>query len=108
MQQGAFVDEDQRQLGHDDVATLRLGMAGVDEIQGTTDDYTINVEWIGVASSCDVQLSRTGSSFAFCSLGSNVVSGPNHLRVTSANIQLGSASNFNWYFNQTLSMATGR
>ena len=101
MQQGAFVDEDQRRLNHDDVATLRLGMAGVDEIQGTGDDYTINVEYIGVASNCDVQLSVTGTSFAFCSLSSATVSAPNHLRINTARIQLGSASNFNWFFNQT-------
>lgn len=100
MQQGAFTDEDQRRLGHDDVATLRLGMAGVDEIEGTADDYTINIDYIGVANDCDVQLNVTGASFAFCSINFAVVSGPNHLRINSANIQLGSAANFNWHFNQ--------
>lgn len=102
MQQGAFADEDQRRVGHDDVATLRLGMAGVDEIQGTADDYTVNVEYIGVAPNCDVQLNVTGTAFAFCSINSATVSAPNHLRINNANIQLGSATNFNWFFNPNL------
>ncbi len=102
MQQGASFDEDQRRLGHDDVATIRLGMSGVDETQGTADDYTINIEYIGVANNCDVQLNVTGASFAFCSISSAPVSPPNHLRINSANIQLGSAANFNWFFNPNL------
>ncbi len=102
MQQGAFGDEDQRQLNADDVATIRLGMSGVDEIEGTADDYTINIEYIGVAPTCDVQLNVTGTAFAFCSISSATVSPPNHLRINTANIQLGSPDNFNWFFNDVL------
>ena len=46
-----------------------------------------------------MQLEVTGASFAFCSVGGATVA-PNHVRVTNANIQLGSPSNFNWFFNQ--------
>ncbi len=102
MQQGAFTDEDQRRLAADDVATIRLGMSGVDETQATGDDYTINIEFIGVAASCDVQLTVTGASFAFCSFGTATVQAPNHTRVVNANIQLGSGNNFNWFFNDDL------
>ncbi|GAB4189261.1 MAG: hypothetical protein Tsb002_16150 [Wenzhouxiangellaceae bacterium] len=98
MQQGAFSDEDQRALGHDDVATLRLGMAGLDETQGTGDDYTLNLIYGGVASGCDVTITVTGASFAFCSVPTTTISG-NHRRVTTANAQFGSAANFNWFFN---------
>lgn len=101
MQQGAFGDEDQRQLGHDDVATIRLGMAGVDEIQGTDDDYTLRVNYIGAADNCDVQLNVTGTSFAFCSVNGSSINN-DHFRIASANIQLGSPDSFNWFFNQTL------
>lgn len=98
MQQGQGLDEDQRQLGHDDVATLRLGMAGVDETEGTADDYTLNLVYGGVASGCDITVQVTGTSFAFCSVGGAGVSG-DHLRITSATAQFGTAAQFNWYFN---------
>lgn len=46
----------QRSLSADDVATLRLGMAGLDERQGTGDDYTVRVEYIGITNDCDIRL----------------------------------------------------
>ena len=42
MNQGTYSREAQRDLSHDDVATLRLGMSGADETQGTPDDYVVN------------------------------------------------------------------
>lgn len=101
MQQGAFFDEDQRQLGVDDVAMIRLGMSGIDETEGTSDDYTPQLVYGGVASGCDITVTMTGASFAFCSVGGAGIGG-NHVRVTNANVQMGSTSNFDWYFNQTL------
>jgi len=98
MQQGQGFDEDQRQLGHDDVATLRLGMAGIDETAGTADDYTLRLEYGGVATGCDITVQVTGTSFAFCSVGgAGVAAG--HFRVSSATAQFGSASQINWFFN---------
>lgn len=98
MQQGQGFDEDQRQLGHDDVATLRLGMAGIDETAGTADDYTLRLEYGGVASGCDITVQVTGTSFAFCSVGgAGVAAG--HFRVSSATAQFASASQINWFFN---------
>lgn len=102
MQQGAFFNEDQRQLGTDDVATLELGMAGVDRTTGTADDYQPVLQFDGVGTDCDIQIEVTGSSFAFCSVGGQFVGGdPNHVRVVNARVQMGSPDTFNWFFNQT-------
>jgi len=101
MQQGAFTDEDQRQLATDDIATLRLGMAGLDRSAGTSDDYRPVLVFDGVGDDCDITVQLTGTSFAFCSIGAVPINGNNnHLRVTNALVQLGSNSNFNWHFNQ--------
>jgi len=101
MQQGAFTDEDQRGLGVDDVATLGLGMAGIDRTAGTADDYRPVLVFDGVQTGCDININVTGSSFAFCSVqGATINGNPNHVRLTQANVQLGSTANFNWFFNQ--------
>ncbi len=100
MQQGAFFDEDQRQLGVDDVAMIRLGQSGLDETQGTGDDYQLELVYGGVQSGCDITVQITGTSFAFCQAGGSFVS-PTHLRVSSATVQMASTSNTSWYFNQT-------
>lgn len=101
MQQGAFTDEDQRRLGVDDVATLGLGMAGLDRVAGSPDDYRPVLVFDGVQTGCDININVTGSSFAFCSVQGDLINGdPNHVRLTQANVQLGSTANFNWFFNQ--------
>jgi len=101
MQQGAFTDEDQRRLGADDVATLELAMSGLDRSAGTADDYLPRLEFGGVANGCDITIEVTGNSFAFCSVSGSVINGDqNHVRVTNANVVLGSGSNFPWFFNQ--------
>ncbi len=100
MQQGAFGDEDQRQLTVDDVATLGLGMAGVDRTAGTADDYTPVLVFDGVQSGCDININVTGTSFAFCSVqGTFISNDPNHIRITSANVQMGSINQINWFFS---------
>lgn len=101
MQQGTFFDEAQRTLNHDDVATLKLAASGIDETDGTTDDYTITLEYGGIsATNCDVSMSLTStSSLAFCSVGGSFIGPPvnGHLRVTNAVMEFGQG--FNWYFN---------
>ncbi|MEM7481971.1 MAG: hypothetical protein AAF481_12420 [Acidobacteriota bacterium] len=95
MQQGARSGEEQRTLVADDVATLRLGMSGLDEIAGTADDYTVHLVYAGVSDSCDlvVRLINT-SSFAFCSSSRTTIEG-NHQRITSSSVTTG---DFNWFF----------
>jgi len=97
MQQGTFLDEAQRRLAADDVAGIRLARSGLDELQGTADDYTIELEYGTNPGGCDVVLdfddSRTG--FAVCSTGGVAVSG--HAAITTAEIYFNTG--FNWYFN---------
>ena len=101
MQQGAFGDEDQRQLGVSDVAGIRLGMSGLDRIEGTADDYRIRLVFGGVASGCDISVEVSGSSFAFCQVNGSAIGGDfDQVEITSARAVMGSASQFNWFFNQ--------
>lgn len=103
MQQGAFSDEDQRQLGHDDVATLRLAMSGVDEIEGTADDYTFELVYDQDGTDCDITIEVSGSSFAFCSAQFGGLLSGDHVVIGTAEIFLGSGagpSGINWFFNQ--------
>lgn len=98
MQQGTSSDEAQRELGHDDVATLQYAASGIDEIAGTSDDYTIQLQYGGINSSdCDISLGFTATtSLAFCDIGGGSIA-TNHVRVTTANIEFGSG--FSWFFN---------
>ncbi|MEO1082705.1 MAG: hypothetical protein AAFY88_00540 [Acidobacteriota bacterium] len=101
MQQGSGSDEDQRQWGADDVATLRLGMSGVDETQGTADDYTIRAVYAGLTTSCDVVLrfDNAATGFARCSVGGTSV-GSGHISITTGTASFNSGPT--WYFNPVL------
>ncbi len=109
MQQGTRPDEAQRTLAADDVASLRLGMAGFDELQGTADDYSVRINYTGVAENCDVQLLIAGDDFAFCRVAiANDVT-PNHSVIVTdsqqfgpAQIQIASTSEVNWFFNSQM------
>jgi len=106
MQQGTFFDEAQRRLGHDDVATLRYAASGVNELEddpgnpNETDNYTIVLEYGGIssASNCDISMSFTSTTgLAFCSVSGAFIDPPNHVRVTNATIEFGQG--FTWFFN---------
>ncbi len=103
MQQGSRFDEDQRRLGHDDFATLRLGMSGVDMTQGTADDYTVVLTYVGITTSCDIPIFHhdTGGSLAFCSITGSGISG-SHVQVSSASIETGSLT-VPWFYNSASS-----
>lgn len=100
MQQGSFFDEDQRQLAIDDVATLSLGMSGIDVTANTADDYTVNVIYGGVASGgdCDINIKHdpTYSGLAVCSTGGQFLDST-HIVITTANIRIGAS--FDWFYN---------
>jgi len=98
MQQGAFSDEDQRDLAHDDVATLRIGMSGLDEDQGTADDYTIHLSYVGLAPECDVVLAfdDTQSSFGVCQTSGLFVNA-SHVRIDTAKVYFNTG--FLWHFS---------
>jgi len=104
LQQGTYSDEAQRTLGHDDVAQLRLAMSGYDEIQDTSDDYTLNVIYVGLTTDCDIVIDfdDAATSFASCSV-SGSFSGL-HGTITAANVYLNGS--YNWYFNDVSTTPT--
>ncbi|MEM9555716.1 MAG: hypothetical protein AAGC60_15790 [Acidobacteriota bacterium] len=101
MQQGSLADEDQRQWAADDVAMLRLGMSGVDEVQGTADDYTIRARYAGLTTACDVVLrfDNAATGFARCSVSGSSIN-TDHFQITSATASFNTG--FNWFFNDVL------
>ena len=97
MQQGTAFDEAQRTLTHDDVATLRLAMAGLDETAGTGDDYTITLTAAGITDTADILLNfDNGSGLASSSSGGSFLNGT-HAAITSTSIRFSNL--FNWFFN---------
>jgi len=101
MQQGAFFDEDQRNLSHDDVAAIRFAAAGLDEIEGTADDYNLLLQYVGLTNSADILIdfddSRTG--FAASVIGGFFIAA-DHVRISSNNIYFNTG--YNWHFTATL------
>lgn len=97
MQQQTYIDEAQRALAPDDVATLRLAMAGLDRTEGTQDDYQLELTYAGMTTSCDIVInSSTATSLAQCGISGSYLSG-NHITITSANVLFN--PNYNWFFN---------
>lgn len=100
MQQGTFSDEAQRTLAHDDVATLLYAASGKDESAGTSDDYTITLEYGGISTSnCDITVGfdNAETGFAVCKVGGLGFFNSDHFRITSANIFFNTG--FNWFYN---------
>jgi len=98
MHQGQYSDEAQRDLGHDDVATLRYAESGLDEAAGTADDYSLTLEYAGLTGDCDIVIeSRSSGSFARCSVGGTFRSAT-HLSITTALLTYNTS--YNWHFNE--------
>lgn len=100
MQQGQFFDEDQRQLQADDVATLHMGMSGLDEANGGVDDYTIRMIYGGIrtdTSDCDIVVLSDDEGFGVCSVSASPLSAT-HWRIEEATFTYN--HEMNWYFNQ--------
>ena len=97
MQQGTGSDEAQRTLTHDDAATLRYGMAGLDETAGTSDDYTFTLTFAGMDAGADIVLDfdNTETGFAVATISGAFLGA--HVRITSTGIFFNSG--FNWFFN---------
>ncbi|MEE2679784.1 MAG: hypothetical protein VX546_14480 [Myxococcota bacterium] len=106
MYQGTYLDEAQRTLGHDDVAMLRLAMAGHDEVAGTADDYALSLRFGGIsAAGCDIRVDMDGSKtgFAACQAGA-VFPLATHGSITNAVVYFHPEAA--WFFND-VSNATG-
>lgn len=98
MQQGAFSGEIQRTLLHDDVATIRLAMSGIDETANTSDDYTLNLVYAGISDqNCDINVSFNDAKTGFATCRTSASSSGNHLFPTSTNVYF--HPDFNWHFN---------
>lgn len=98
MQQGAFFDEAQRTLTADDIAGIRYAAAGVDETEGTADDYTLVLSYAGLVTTADITIDfdngQTG--FAVSSSGASSIAA-NHFTITSNSIYFNTG--YSWYFN---------
>ncbi|MDG2126324.1 MAG: hypothetical protein P8J87_21660 [Verrucomicrobiales bacterium] len=108
MQQGTFSDETQRTLGADDVAGIRYGMSGLDEIQGTADDYTINLSFAGFDAGADIVIDFDNVA-DFAASGSSLgqfIDTPTHLVIASTSISFNTG--YDWYFNADLIPEPGR
>jgi hypothetical protein len=103
MQQGSFFDEHQRRLNHDDVASIRYAMSGWDELEGTADDYTFTLNYVGLTTACDIPVAfnNAQSTFAVCASGANINSGGPihgiHATMTTTNVYMNDG--FLWFFN---------
>ncbi|CAE6499682.1 conserved hypothetical protein [Nitrosomonas nitrosa] len=98
MQQGIISGEAQRTLTGDDVATLRLAMSGLDRLAGTTDDYTVQLEFVGLSDNADIVFSFDGSraSFAVCEIRAVQID-PLHFTISQGRIYFN--ANIAWFFN---------
>lgn len=101
MQQGTFTTETQRTLTHDDVASRRLAMSGLDRIQGNGDDYSVNLVYGGISASagCDINIAFDDTETAFAVCKSSAFIFPQHAELASANVFFNTGSN--WHFNTT-------
>ena len=97
MNQGTFLDEAQRSLAHDDVAGIRYGMSGLDELAGTADDYTLQLLFGGLTDAADIVIDFDNSAAAFALTETpHVDLGNGHFAIEQANVFFNNG--FNWHF----------
>ncbi len=99
MQQGAFFDEAQRTLTGDDVSGILYAAAGVDEIAGTADDYTLVLTYAGLTTAADIVIDfdNNETGFAVSSSSGAYIPGSDHVRITANNIYFNDG--YTWFFN---------
>jgi hypothetical protein len=101
MQQGAFYDEAQRTLTAEDVAGIRYAMSGLDETQGTADDYTLLLTYAGLTTAADIVIDFDDSMAGFAATwisGSSIDA--THWHITSAPIYFNTG--YAWFFNDVM------
>ncbi|SEQ79446.1 hypothetical protein SAMN05421690_1001177 [Nitrosomonas sp. Nm51] len=100
MQQGITSGEARRTLAADDVATLRLAMSGLDRLQGTSDDYTLTLQYVGKTDNADIVLSFDDrAAFAACRITGFFLDGK-HVAIQEGRISFNTG--FAWFFNPAL------
>jgi hypothetical protein len=99
-----------RGLGVDDVAGIRYAMSGLDEIQGTADDYTIRLEWVGLSDDADI-MTRFDLSEGYASAAVSVRSLSGNHRAMGKNRTINYNPNLSgnraWYFPQPVPVESG-
>jgi hypothetical protein len=95
MTQGENLDETQRRLTGEDVATLRFARSGVNRIQGNSDDYTTQLVRL-VDPNCDVDV-EFSTDVALVSTELTLAGVAGDLGVTNALIRVN--PQIKWYFN---------
>jgi hypothetical protein len=99
LQQGTRAGEAQRSLTPGCVAAIRMALAGFDRIQGTPDDYTVELQYVGFTANADITVGFDNSHTEFAvSLVSAMNTRNDHYVMTSASIYFNTT--WNWYFNQ--------
>lgn len=102
MQQGIFAGETRRTLTADDVATMRLGMSGLDMIAGTEDDYDLTLRYVGFTETADIVFDFDDeASFAACQIrGVFLRQDKNHVTINRAQVSF--STDFAWHFNNEI------
>jgi len=103
MNQGTLLSEEQRLLTADDVSALRYAQSGLDSLAGTSDDYTLELNYAGSvpSPSCDINVSfdNAQASFAVCQASTLRIGGfsSNDYRIVAADVYFNTG--FSWFFN---------
>ncbi len=102
MQQGIFSGEARRTLVADDIAMLRIAMSGLDGLQGTSDDYTLVLQYAGFTENADIVVDFDDTvDFSACRVTGFFLSRrENHIVVQFGRILFN--SDFDWFFNPEL------
>lgn len=108
LQQGTWADEAQRTLTHEEISALRLAMAGLDEIEGTADDYTFSLVYAGATTAADIVIDFNDAVTPFAvtlNEGGFIAQSSTHMALINwsnwGHIPIFFSPNINWYFNQT-------
>lgn len=114
MYQGTRPQETQRALNPDDAAMVRLAMSGIDREQGTSKDYTYEIEFDQQqgdhSDGCHITVNMTGSSFGVCMASASIDSPvPDHAVLTvntddpeDPRPRIEFDPDVNWFFNDQL------
>ena len=104
MQQGIQASESRRTLTGDDVATLRLGMSGLDMLAETSDDYTVLLQYVGITENANIVLVFDNKTpFSACEVSAQYIGdNDSHIVINSGHISFN--SDYSWFFNQELAV----
>ena len=102
MQQAVSKGEMQRTLAADDVAGVRYGMSGIDELTGTADDYWIDLQFVGESGAADIVIGFDNAATTFAQTNTFVLFNlqDGHKASYKPKVYF-SDQNVDWHFNDT-------